>query len=70
MGKEVFFELERSVDSPTQLQGRFFEIIVGYLDNFIGVSFDPEVGKADVIRISHEQVRKPIDLQGNMFLII
>ena len=67
---EIFPGLERRGDLSNQLEIRLFEIADRYIDDLIGVSFDLEIGEADVVRISGEKAREPIDLKGDMFLII
>ena len=52
---EIFPGLERSSDLSVQLEIRLFEIAERYIDDLIGVSFDLEIGEADVVRISDEK---------------
>ena len=52
---EIFLGLERSGDLSTQLEICLFEIADRYIDDLIGISFDLEIGEADVVRISNEK---------------
>ena len=54
---EIFPGLERRGDLSNQLEIRLFEIADRYIDDLIGVSFDLEIGEADVVRISGEKAR-------------
>ena len=67
---EIFPGLERRGDLSTQLEIRLFEIADRDIDDLIGVSFDLEMGEADVVRIPGEKARESIDLKGDMFLIV
>ena len=70
LSREIFPGLERCGDLSTQLEIGLFEIADRHVDDLIGVSFDLEMGEADIVRISGEKAREPIDLKGEMFLII
>ena len=67
---EIFPGLEWSGNLSTQPEIRLFEIFDRYIDDLIGISFDLEIGEADVVRISGEKAREPIDLKRDMFLIV
>ena len=67
---EIFPGLERRGDLSTQPEMCLFEIADRYVDDLIGVSFDLEMGEADVVRISGEKAREPIGPKGYMFLIV
>ena len=67
---EIIPGLERRGDLSTQLEIRLFEIADRDVDDLIGVPFYLEIGDADVVRISDEEACEPIDLKGDMFLIV
>ena len=67
---EIFRGLERSSDLSTQIEICLFKIADRDVDDLIGVSFDLEIGEADVVRISGEKARESIDSKGHMFLIV
>ena len=70
LGGEIIRRLERRDDLAAQFEIRLFEIVDGYVNDLFGVSFDPEVGKADVVRIADEQARESVGLQGIMAVFL